>query len=127
MTTTAARSPIDRLDGIGFPTKRDEAWRYAPHRLLGELTFGASVAPPEALDLDLDARLPGLDGPRLVVVNGAVDHDRSVLPAVDGVAVSALVAAPADAARVHTERPDDEISDAYMALELAYGLSLIHI
>ena len=120
-TPTATRSPIDRLDGIGLPTKRDEAWRYAPHRLLGELTFGASVAPPGARDLDLDALLPRLDGPRLVVVNGAVDHERSVLPAVDGVAVSALAAAPADAVRVHAERLDDEISDAYMALELAYG------
>ncbi len=118
---TATRSPLDRLDGIGFPTRRDEAWRYAPHRLLGELTFGPSTALPGGLELDLDACLPVLDGPRLVVVNGVVDHERSVLPGIDGVTVSALAAAPADVARAHSERADDEISDAYMALDLAYG------
>ena len=120
-TPTATRSPLDRLDGIGLPTKRDEAWRYAPHRLLGELTFGPATAPPDGLELDLDACLPALVGPRLVVVNGVVDHDRSVLPVVDGVTVSALAAAPVAAAGRHTERSDDEIGDAYMALELAYG------
>ena len=36
-TATAAAAALARLDGIGFPTRRDEAWRYAPHRLLGEL------------------------------------------------------------------------------------------
>jgi Fe-S cluster assembly ATP-binding protein len=41
------RSSLDRLDRIGLPTKRDEAWRYAPHRLLGELTFGPSTALPD--------------------------------------------------------------------------------
>ncbi len=40
-----SRSAIDRLDSIGVPTKRDEAWRYAPHRLLAELVFGPSQAP----------------------------------------------------------------------------------
>ena len=69
-------------------------------------------------------RLAGrlVDGPRLVVVNGAVDHERSVLPALDGLIVSDLAAAPADATRLHTERSDTEVSDAYMALELAYGV-----
>jgi Fe-S cluster assembly protein SufD len=120
-TSTPTRSALDRLDGIGLPTKRDEAWRYAPHRLLGELTFGPATALPDGVDLDLGARLPALDGPRLVVVNGVVDHERSDLPTLDGVTVSALAASPADATRLHTERSDSEVSDAYMALELAYG------
>jgi Fe-S cluster assembly protein SufD len=119
--TTVVRSPLERVDGIGFPTRRDEAWRYAPHRLLGDLTFGPSTGLPRGLELDLDTRVPVLDGPRIVVVNGIVDHERSVLSAVDGVTVSAFADAPADAQRIHAERRDDEISDAYMALELAYA------
>jgi Fe-S cluster assembly protein SufD len=71
------------------PTKRDEAWRYAPHSLLGELTFSepdASVAVGDAID-DL---LPGHAGPRIVIVSGAVDAARSDLTDVADVRVSTL-------------------------------------
>jgi len=120
---TAPTSALDRLDGIGLPTRRDEAWRYAPHRLLGELTFG----PAEAVDvgeLDLATRLPDLDGPCVVVVDGVVDRERSRLDAVDGLSVGTLadaVAAGHPGAVSHLQRPDDRVSDAYVALNVAYG------
>ena len=63
---------LDWVEANGYPTRRDEAWRYAPHKALGELSFG----PPVTLTTDLpdiDALIPALDGPRIVIVNGVVD------------------------------------------------------
>ncbi len=122
-TVNAGAAALARLDGIGFPTRRDEAWRYAPHRLLAELTFGPAAS-LELDDLDLAGRVPTLDGPLVVVVNGVFDRDRSRLTPVEGVTVSSLAEAAADghaAARHHLERSDDRVADAYVALNVAYG------
>jgi Fe-S cluster assembly protein SufD len=123
-TATAATSTaLARLDGIGLPTRRDEAWRYAPHRLLGELTFGASE-PVDVDGLDIDDRLPIVDGPLVVVVNGVFDAARSRLDPLDGVTITSLADAAAagdDAALRHLERSDERVADAYVALGVAYG------
>jgi Fe-S cluster assembly protein SufD len=129
---------LDVLDGIGLPTKRDEAWRYAPHRLLAGLTFGPSTGVPDAVTLDLDARLPVLGGPRIVVVNGVVDRELSTLTTSreqldpseadsstttsDGVRLSSLaddVAGGSDVAGAHVDRA--RVTDAFAALNVAYG------
>ena len=85
-TTTPATNPtvseadhIDLLGGLVYPTRRDEAWRYAPHDTLKRLSFGRPAPPTGALPRTLEARIPALDGPRIVIVNGAVDPDRSQL------------------------------------------------
>lgn len=121
----APRSALDRLDSIGVPTKRDEAWRYAPHRQLAQLAFGPSQGPVDDLGFDLDERSPSLDGPRIVIVNGVVDQERSNLlagaVAGAGVTLSPLAGASSDLAAVHFERDDGDVTDAYMALNLAYG------
>ena len=44
------------------------------------ITLNISSTQPGSIDLDLDVRLPALDGPRVVVVNGTFDLERSVLP-----------------------------------------------
>ncbi len=124
---TAPRSADERLVrlGVPVPTKRDEAWRYAPHRQLAELVFGASEGPTDDLGFDLDERVPLLDGPRIVVVNGVVDQARSsfVANAVAGAGVSltSLADASSDIAAAHFERSDDDVTDAYMAFNLAHG------
>jgi hypothetical protein len=41
------------------------------------LVFGPSEGPIDDLGFDLDERVPALDGPRIVVVNGVVDQERS--------------------------------------------------
>lgn len=127
MGSTAPAAPrpgaLDRLDAIGFPTKRDEAWRYAPHRVLADLAFGPGE-PVGDLTLDLDLRLPAFDGPRIVVVNGAVDRSLSRFDALDGVSIRTLadsVADGSDVVRPHVERDGDDIVDAYMALNIAHG------
>jgi Fe-S cluster assembly protein SufD len=124
---TAPRSAADRLVGVGVPvpTRRDEAWRYAPHRQLAQLVFGPSEGSVDDLGFDLDDRVPALDGPRIVVVNGVVDQERSsfVAGAVAGAGVSltSLADASSDIAAAHFERSDDDVTDAYMAFNLAYG------
>jgi Fe-S cluster assembly protein SufD len=122
----APRSAIDRLDGIDLPTKRDEAWRYAPHRQLAQLVFGPSEGPFDDLGFDLDKRVPALDGPRIVVVNGVVDQERSsfVADAMAGAGVSltSLSDASSEMAAAHFERSDHDVTDAYVAYNLAYGI-----
>ncbi len=126
----------DVLDGIELPTKRDEAWRYAPHRQLEELTFGPGEA--ASAPIDLDGRIPTLDGPRIVVVNGVFDRHWSTLGTSreqfdlseadlftrtsGGVRLSSLaddVADGSDLARVHIDR--ERVTDVYTALNAAYG------
>ena len=126
MSSTAPAAPrpagLDQLDAIGLPTKRDEAWRYAPHRRLAELTFGPTVASGVDEPLDLDDRLPALDGPRIVIVNGAVDPERSNLAGSEGLRLSTLAeaaGAEADLIRHHTDPA--QVADAYVALNVAYG------
>ena len=136
MTTNATAAPskvddIDALDRIGlvrYPTKRDEAWRYAPHRQLGELSFGPHVESSGDLPADLDEQIPALAGPRVVIVNGIVDLERSDLTAPDGVRVSTLADTLAERPeplgserdRTDDEIADDEIADAYTALNVAF-------
>jgi Fe-S cluster assembly protein SufD len=127
----APRSAIDRLEGVALPTRRDEAWRYAPHRQLGELTFGTASSPTDGpvgvsdLGVDLDELLPAIDGPRIVVVNGVVDRQWSDLTGVDGVSISPLADALTDQPELvvaRTERSDDDVIDAFAALNLAHGV-----
>jgi Fe-S cluster assembly protein SufD len=112
----------DLLDGIGLPTKRDEAWRYAPHRQLADLTFGPPSGSPDDLTLELDDRLPVLDGPRIVIVNGVVDPDRSDFTAsreqfhLSGVELFTRTSDGGAAGEFQVE-----VTDAYTALNLAYG------
>lgn len=113
---------LDVLDGIGLPTKRDEAWRYAPHRELAQLTFGPTAGAPDGLMVDLDDRLPVLDGPRIVIVNGVVDPDRSRLTPsreqdhLSGVEVFTRTSDAGGQGDVEVD-----VVDAYTALNVAYG------
>jgi Fe-S cluster assembly protein SufD len=70
-------STVTTLAVPALPTKRDEAWRYAPHRELAGLTFGNPAAPTAELPADFD--VPALDGILIVVVNGRIDPERSRL------------------------------------------------
>jgi Fe-S cluster assembly protein SufD len=115
MTTGSAVAPRP------LPTKRDEAWRYAPHALLGELTFGAPDASTDAAAID--ALIPATDGPRIVVVGGVLDAERSDLTPLPGVRVSSLRAAldagdPLTAA--HLQIAED--ADAFAVANAEFGL-----
>jgi Fe-S cluster assembly protein SufD len=81
VTATSTADHQEMLDGLTYPTKRDEAWRYAPHDVLGQLSFGPPVESSRQLPPALDANIPALKGPRIVLVNGVVDLERSELSA----------------------------------------------
>ena len=79
---------LDVFAAAGFPTRRDEAWKYTDLKLVARRSFGAGVAAAPELPA-----IAGLDCPALVFVNGrlAGAHD---LPA--GAGVQSLAAAIAD-------------------------------
>ena len=123
-STEARLDALDRIGVIGYPTKRDEAWRYAPHGTLAELSFGPPVELGIEVPTDLDDQVPVLAGPRIVVVNGAVDASRSNLAGPDGLGLSTLaevLAERPEQVAAHFERADHDIADAFVALNIAYG------
>ena len=105
-----------------LPTKRDEAWRYAPHAELAGLTFGPSST-PTAVPQGLLAQIPELDGPRLVMVNGSVDAARSDLTSVAGLTLTTLsdvLAAEPDTVASHFATDTDPL-DAFAAFNARFG------
>lgn len=120
MTVATRAAALEQVGALSLPTKRDEAWRYAPHASLGKLTFGPAAA-IDAVPDDVDAQIPDLDGPRLVLVNGVVDNERSDLSSLPaGVQVASLGNVPADAAAL-LEQEHDGDEDAFSIINTAYG------
>lgn len=122
--SVAGLAALDRIEAIGYPTKRDEAWRYAPHRRLADLAFGPPVELTSVVPDDLDAQIPALEGPRIVVVNGVVDTARSDFTAPAGLHLSTLAESLAERPDVlggHFELDPAEIADAYQALNIVFG------
>lgn len=125
MSPAAAITPIGTTElpaDLVRPTKRDEAWRYAPHRQLDELTFGPAASDAGDLPADFNAQIPFVDGPRIVVVNGVVDRERSDFDAPDGVHLWSLAEASLsqpDLVRRHADVAGG--ADAFTTYNLAYG------
>lgn len=114
---------LDWVEQHGYPTRRDEAWRYAPLRTLDSLSFGPPVTLASEVP-DVDAMVPALDGPRIVVVNGVVDLERSTMTGPAGLHLATLGDTRRDdpsRLAAHFEVTDAQITDAYMALNLAFG------
>ncbi len=128
MTVSSPATPEVDASSIALPTKRDEAWRYAPHGLLAELSFGPSAGPTGELSEDLIGQIPAFDGPRVVVVNGLVDDAHSNLADLQaGLSVTTLASAATDTpdqVAAHFGGVVDTSSapaDAFVALNRAYG------
>ncbi len=122
LTTLPSRTEaLEQVESLQLPDKRDEAWRYAPHKALGQLTFGL----PTDLDVmpaDVDDQIPDIDGPRLVIVNGVIDPERTSLDGVpDGVQLLSLADAPADMVAGALERQHEGAEDAFSIINRAYG------
>lgn len=126
-TLTSQADALEQVSSLVLPTKRDEAWRYAPHKKLAQLTFGPAVAVAE-VPADVDAQIPDLDGPRLVLVNGVVDATRSDLSALPaGVSCTSLAELP-DAVSV-LDQLHGSSEDAFSIINRAYatGGALVQI
>lgn len=121
LATLASRTAaLEQVESLSLPTKRDEAWRYAPHKALGRLTFGPATF-PDVVPADVDGQIPEIDGPRLVIVNGVVDRGRSRLDSLPaGVELTSLVDASGDLAGA-LERHHEGAEDAFSVINRAYG------
>ncbi|MDG1186945.1 MAG: Fe-S cluster assembly protein SufD [Ilumatobacter sp.] len=122
--TVAGQSiALDWIKANGYPTKRHDAWRYAPHQQLSALSFGPPVTPASTVS-NPAAQIPVLDGPRIVVINGVVDAELSSTIGSAGLSLSSLFDARRDQPErlgSHFDHGNSEITDAYMALNLAFG------
>lgn len=78
----ARREHLDAFVQAGLPDTRVEAWKYTALRALAQRSFahGDAQAATRAVDAAALA-LPGVDGPRLVFVNGVFRADLSALDA----------------------------------------------
>jgi Fe-S cluster assembly protein SufD len=87
---------IARFGELGFPTTKQEAWRFTSVAAIAEATF--ELAHPTSRIPHLDAIQPFLlgDGPRLVFVNGFLIRSLST-PLFDGVRIDGLAQALVDA------------------------------
>jgi Fe-S cluster assembly protein SufD len=122
-----AHSPADRLDGVERPTRRDEAWRYAPHDLLGRLSFGSPEASAESVPSAVeDRRIPALNGPRIVIVNGVVDIGQSDIAALpDGLRLAGLAAdsaGPTGLVAAHFNADSGFAADAFVTINKTFGI-----
>lgn len=85
------RQARDHLLAEGMPGPRTEAWKYSPLRALQtqSLRRAAATAPRASVDAAL-LHLPGVDGPRVVFVDGVFRAEFSDLPSVSGLDVGRL-------------------------------------
>jgi Fe-S cluster assembly protein SufD len=78
----ARRENLQAFIAAGLPDTRAEAWKYTALRALGQRQF--ALGDPGAREHTIDPHalgLPGIDGPRLVFVNGVFRADLSRLEA----------------------------------------------
>lgn len=76
----ARRENLDAVAAAGLPDTRVEAWKYTALRALAQRSFAHGDAQAATRAVDAAALvLPGVDGPRLVFVNGAFRADLSAL------------------------------------------------
>lgn len=120
------RENHESLLAAGLPDSRNEAWKYTALRALSQRRFQPGDA--EAADRQVDPKvlaLPGIDGPRLVFVNGVFRADLSRLDDLpDGLEVLPLSHAlaqddePLRFALSHRYR---DVADAFAQLNAAYA------
>jgi Fe-S cluster assembly protein SufD len=121
------------IEGLTYPTKRDDAWRYAPHDVIGQLSFGPPTASTSQLPTVLDENIPALNGPRIVLLNGVVDPARSELDALPaGLNLLTFDDARRDQPELlvaHFENEADLSTDTFMALNKTFGRNgaVIHV
>jgi Fe-S cluster assembly protein SufD len=77
---TARRENREAFANAGLPDTRVEAWKYTALRALGQRSFANGDDQAQARIVDAASLiLPGVDGPRLVFVNGVFRADLSAL------------------------------------------------
>ncbi len=123
---SARRAQLDVLLRDGLPDTHNEVWKYTALRALERHGFvqGDGHAATHPVDEDILA-LPGVDGPRVVFVNGACRTDLSHCEALpDGLHIEPLSRALADnpePLRFFLTRDWERSSDAFARLNAAFA------
>lgn len=107
----------------GLPGPRSEAWKYSSLRALGQRQYqrGDRDASSHAISSEL-LELPGVDGPRLVFVNGVFRADLSAAASIPGLqlaTLSSVLRSDADSLKTFLSRTFDQASDAFARLNTA--------
>ena len=117
---------LDRLLQLGWPTARDESWKYVPLRLLEKRVFEAPTLEPVPVDATaLAARtLKLMPVTRLVFVNGIlIPALSSPLEPRDGITIASLAAEierNPEQASLRIRMPGDDADDRLALLNLAF-------
>ena len=120
----ARQENLDAFAANGLPDTHVEAWKYTALRALGQRRFAAldMAAPDIAVDVASMA-LPGVDGPRLVFVNGVFRADLSQLDNLpEGLTLQPLsqaLAGDAEPLRFSLSRHYREPGDAFARINAA--------
>ncbi|HEY8585443.1 MAG TPA: Fe-S cluster assembly protein SufD [Rhodanobacter sp.] len=114
----------DAFAAGGLPDTRVEAWKYTALRGLGQRRFADGDAAAQSRALDAAALvLPGIEGPRLVFVNGVFRADLSLLDALpDGLILqplSQVLSGDAEPLRFALSRHYREAGDAFARINAA--------
>ena len=114
---------LEQLARDGMPAARAEAWKYTNLRALGQRHYqrGDAEASTRAIDASLLV-LPGVDGPRLVFVNGAFRADLSRIEPIEGLelaSLSQLLEADPDSLQGYLSRSFDDAADVFARLNTA--------
>ena len=118
------RENLAAFAATGLPSSRVEAWKYTALRAFAQKRFGLvdPAAPAPTVDSAL-ASLPGIDGPRLVFVNGVFRAELSMLDALPaGLSLQPLAQALAtqpDPLRFALSRHYQAAGDAFAQLNAA--------
>ena len=121
------RDAIDRFAALGFPTRKDEAWKYTRIEKVLRQDFAVRAPADAALDAAaLDGLgLPGLDAAVAVLAGGRFREDLSTLDGLpEGVVVTSFAHAAeahADLVNAHFGRYADFEHDAFAALSTAFA------
>lgn len=120
--SSVPRASAQALLRDGLPRARDEAWKYTGLRALEQRRYanGDAAAATRAVDVDAFG-LPGIDGARLVFVNGVFRADLSTLPARDGLTVSCADAVALSLVRDREADSAEARADAFVRLNAALG------
>ena len=91
-------SAMDRFESLGFPSVRDEEWKYTNLAQLAKERFLPSVAKSELTVQDIDRfSFPETAGSQVVLINGVLRADLSQTEKLDSIVAIDLFTAIADA------------------------------
>ncbi len=121
------RDALKRFQSEGFPTSRQEAWRYTNVRPILKQTFTPSVAQNgDAVEIDLEklSITPAI-GPRLVFVNGHLSPRLSTLDDIDGGlrvrSLAAVLESDAESVKPYLARQTPERAHGFTIFNTAFA------